>query len=169
MYPKNARKVLSLIIKNKLSIENIPKKYIETIFEYGLHGLIPSKYYNEAVKADIGNIKYLPPSSVQLNDLINLIVSKSYSIDEKLYSVLFLYRRDLIKIEKSFIKLLIEHNILTQDDIKFILDENIVSVSYILKLDPYLASNFMTIDCNQLIDIVKNTQKMQKYHWIRYY
>ncbi|ADT91074.1 hypothetical protein COTV057 [Cotia virus SPAn232] len=156
MYPKNARTVISLIIKNKLSIENIPKKYTQTIFEYGLHGTIPSKYYNDAINDDIGNIKYLPPSSVKLNDLIKLIDSNSYSIDEKLYSVLFLYRRDLIKIDTSFIKLMIDHNILTQDDIKFILDEKLVSVSYILKLDPLLASNYMNIDSCQLIDIVKN-------------
>ncbi|AYC44753.1 hypothetical protein [Moosepox virus GoldyGopher14] len=155
MYSRKARNVISKIISNKLDFDKIPKSCFDVIIEYGLHGNLPSKFYDKAIQFDIANIRFMPPDSVKVEDLIELI-DKTSSIDTKLYNHVLKHRKTLINHGIKFIKLMIYNNLLTRDDINFIISKKILTATQILKIDPMIASTNMILSKDDIIELIKS-------------
>ncbi|AGZ95357.1 hypothetical protein GPX-Vietnam_042 [Goatpox virus] len=160
IYPKRARDALSKIISSSITIERFLNSnvFVDTILEFGFHGILPVSLYNRAIDFDINNLKYFPVESIRLDDLINLLL-ESNTIDSKLHNAVFVYRKDLITSRNGdrLIKLMIENDLLNIDDINYIVSESIVPNSYILKLNPMLVSNAMILSKDELIEVIKFT------------
>ncbi|UED36550.1 hypothetical protein SPVwb_037 [Swinepox virus] len=159
MYPKNARKVISKIISLQLDIKKLPKKYINTMLEFGLHGNLPACMYKDAVSYDINNIRFLPYNCVMVKDLINVIKSSSV-IDTRLHQSVLKHRRALIDYgDQDIITLMIINKLLSIDDISYILDKKIIHVTKILKIDPTVANSNMKLNKIELVDVITSIPK----------
>ncbi|PWG68335.1 hypothetical protein DEM28_24555, partial [Enterobacter mori] len=101
--------------------------FVDTILEFGFHGILPVSLYNRAIDFDINNLKYFPVESIRLDDLINLLL-ESNTIDSKLHNAVLVYRKDLITSRNGdkLIKLRIENDLLNMDDLSYIVSECIV-------------------------------------------
>ncbi|QHG62601.1 hypothetical protein [Cetacean poxvirus 1] len=153
MYPKHVRKALSKLISKNLSIEKLSRKYVNCLLDYGLHGLLPPSLYKYVIiNYGVEQIKYFSPAIVSVTDLITTI-TKCNSIDEHLKKVIFYHRRYLLCSGLQIVKKLIEHELLTKDDINWIINEDIMNAVNILKINPLLANSNMILNRKELLTL----------------
>ncbi|AQT37586.1 hypothetical protein MYXV_gp040 [Myxoma virus] len=153
MYPRRARKALAEIISKKLNIEKVSKKHVSAILEFGFHENLPACFYDEATAFDINNLKFLPSECIKLNDLRELIARSNF-IDTRLYNAVLLYRKELMADGINPIKLMITHGLLTNEDVEYIIENNILTATQLLKMDPSLATKRMSVCKDDLVKIV---------------
>ncbi|ABQ43516.1 hypothetical protein [Tanapox virus] len=155
MYPKNARKALSKLISKKLIIDKVSKKHIKSLLDYGIHGLLPESVYDYAIRVDIKNIRFFQPNVVRITDLIKVLKTSSV-IDTKLYNAIIVNKKKLLESGIHIIKLIVNSDLITKDDIDWMLENKIIGLTSLLKIKPSLASKQMNLSKEEIIDIVKN-------------
>ncbi|QDJ95013.1 virulence protein [Hypsugopox virus] len=155
MYPKHVRKALKSLIKHKLCINKVSTKHAIVLLEYGLHGSLPSSLYNEAIAVDICNVRYLPPNDVKVKDIIKAL-QYSQTIDSRLRNAVLIHRKELLTSGLRVVKLMLESNLLTSDDVKWILKEKLAPATYMLKIDPKIAAPYIKLSKDELVDVLTN-------------
>nr|WGO62671.1 hypothetical protein [Wadden Sea poxvirus] len=154
MYSKRTRKALSNLISNKLKIDKISQKYLHILLEFGLHGNLPAFTYDKAIQVDVCNIRFLPPDTIRINDIVETLKIIPI-IDERLYNIIMINKKKLLTSGSKVIKLMIEYKLLTKNDINWIISENILDPVQVLKIDPLTASLNMKISHDDIIDVIQ--------------
>ncbi len=149
IYPKHVRGAIDKLLKNKLKIDKVSTKTLTILLEFGFHGYFPSSMYKEVVEYDVSNVKYLPPESVVLGDLISAI-KISPTIDSHLKKSVLLNRKPLIVADNGMIDTLIDNDVLTRDDVEWIVEHNLANSVDILIKNPSLAVPSMKISSSEL-------------------
>ncbi|WAH71003.1 virulence protein [Eptesipox virus] len=163
MYPKHVRKALKSFIKHKLCIDKVSIKHARILLEFGLHGSLPSSLYNEAISVDVYNVRFLPPNEVKVKDII-IALQHSQVIDSRLCNAVLMHRKELLTSGLRVVKLMLESNLLTSDDIKWILKEKLAPVAYMLKIEPKIAASYMKLSKDELVDVLTSiSQDMWEY------
>ncbi|AEN03635.1 hypothetical protein YKV046c [Yokapox virus] len=155
MYPKSARKAIKKFISKKLKIEKLSKKHQYILLEYGLHGFLPESLYNDAIRFDIMNIRFFSPKIVKVIDIIN-VFKNLCRLDNYLEEIILYHKKSLMVSGLNVIKFMLEFNILLSSDIEWIVNENIINVVHILKINPSLITFKISLSLTQIVDVVKD-------------
>ncbi|ADZ29618.1 CPXV078 protein [Cowpox virus] len=155
MYPEFARKALSKLISKKLNIEKVSSKHQLVLLDYGLHGLLPKSLYLEAINSDILNVRFFPPEIINVTDIIKAL-QNSCRVDEYLKAVSLYHKNSLMVSGPNVVKLMIEYNLLTHSDLEWLINENVIKATYLLKINAYMINFKIDLTVDEIIDLVKD-------------
>ncbi|AOP31756.1 hypothetical protein BI079_gp066 [Volepox virus] len=154
MYPEFARKALSKLISKKLNIEKVSIKHQLVLLDYGLHGLLPKSLYLEAINSDILNVRFFPPEIIIVTDIIKAL-QNSCRVDEYLKSISLYHKNSLMVSGLNVIKLMIEYNLLSHSDLEWLIRENIVKATHLLKINAYMINFTIHLTVDEIFDVIK--------------
>ncbi|AOP31328.1 hypothetical protein RCNV-85A-051 [Raccoonpox virus] len=154
MYPEFVRKALSKLISKKLKIEKVSSKYQLVLLDYGLHGLLPKSLYLEAINSDILNVRFFPPEIINVADIITAL-QNSCRVDDYLKSISLYHKNSLIVSGLNVVKLMIEYDLLSRSDLEWLIRENIVRATHLLKINAYMINFKIDLTVDEIRDVVK--------------